>query len=207
MTRIAFPRLFASACSILVLALVITGCKTRPPLLTTAVDPASASDVDDQSELLRSGDMLKISFRGPVTAIPDFVDRIPESGYITLPQIGPVMAVGTRRVELQETIRSNYVPRVYQQLTVTIAPEERFYSVTGEVQKPERHAYRGKMTLRDAIAAAGDFREFADKNNITVTRTDGKVWRADYPKAITDPGQYDIRILPGDKIHVPRRFY
>lgn len=210
MTRNASSRLrtLVSCSFLFALVCLLAGCSTgRLPYATTKNDPTSTSGLDDQSELLRSGDVLKISFRGPTQPIPEVVDRIPESGIITLPHNVSVTAVGKTRVELQEIIRTNYVPRVYQQLTVTIAPEERYFYVTGEVQKPDRHPYRGKLTVRDAIAAAGDFREFADKKEITVTRTDGTVLRVHYPKAVTNPALYDIRILPGDKLHVPRRYY
>jgi protein involved in polysaccharide export with SLBB domain len=187
------------------LALLLTGCQSLE-VATTAVDPGAEVSPNDGSELLRPGDVLKFTFKGPSTLqIPPHEERIPETGYVTLPEIGTVEAVGKTRVQLQEAVRSKYVPAHYRELSVTIAPAERFFYVSGDVKKPDRHPYLGKLTLTQAITAAGDFTEFGKKSSILITRTDGTVLRGDYTKALKNPTVYDIKIMPGDKIHVPRR--
>ncbi len=195
--RLALLALLASLC--------LTGCKSLP-IATTKDTDGSEELLSDESELLRPGDMLKFTFKGPSNLmIPVHEERIPETGFITLPEIGRVEAVGRTRVQLQEAVRAAYVPAHYRELSVTIAPAERFFYVSGDVNKPDRHPYLGKLTLTAAITAAGDFTEFANKSKILVTRTDGRVLRGHYPKALENPRLYDIKILPGDKIHVPRR--
>lgn len=188
---------------LMVMSLVLGGCSTMPVSMTT--DEADTEVALGDSELLRPGDLLKISFKGPSTIlIPDHEERVPESGYITLRDIGKIDAVGKTRVQLQEEIRKRYVPSHYRELAVTVAPAERFFYVSGDVRKPDRHPYLGKLTLTAAITAAGDFNDFADKTDIRITRTDGRVLRGDYLKALENPTLYDLKILPGDKIHVRR---
>jgi polysaccharide export outer membrane protein len=197
------PGIFASFAA---LALLLAGCGTTRPVATTADDVGTDEPQSEESERLRPGDVLKFTFKGPSTLeIPQHEERIPESGYVTLPEIGAVEAVGKTRVELQKAVRAKYVPDHYRELSVTIAPAERFFYVSGDVEKPDRHPYLGKLTLTQAITAAGDFTDFANKSSILITRTDGRVLRGHYPKALEDPTKYDIKILPGDKIHVPRR--
>lgn len=197
---------FALLTLLAVLGLTLVGCSSLP----IAENPPIGSGIDEPisygSELLRPGDVLKFTFKGPSSLqIPVHEERVPESGQITLPEIGKVEAVGKTRVELQDAVRDKYVPAHYRELSVTIAPAERFFYVSGDVKKPDRHPYLGKLTLTAAITAAGDFTDFADKSSILITRTDGKVLRGHYGKALENPMKYDIIILPGDKIHVPRR--
>lgn len=189
------------------LTLLLAGCQTSRPDTNNAEGEPDVAGMGD-SEVLRAGDLLKITFRGPAAVqIPDHQERIPESGQITLQYIGKVDAVGRTRVQLQDEIRSKYVPDVFRELSVTIAPAERFFYVSGEVRKPDRHPYLGEITLREAIAAAGDFTDFADKRRIQVTRTSGRVLRGDYIRALEDPITYDLKIFPGDKIVVKRRVW
>jgi polysaccharide export outer membrane protein len=172
------------------------GCVTLP-VATTETDPGDVV-LTDEAEVLRPGDLLKISFKGPGTPIPEHEERIPESGSITLRDIGRVEAVGKTRVQLQEDILEKYVPKYYLHLTVTVSPGERFFYTSGDVKDPNRHPYLGELTLTSAISASGGFTDFADKKKILITRTNGKVLRGHFPKALENPTLYDIRILPGD---------
>ena len=54
--------------------------------------------------------------------------------------------MGKSRVELQKEIKALYVPKFYRNLTVTIEPDQRFFYVYGEVNKPDRHFYAGELT-------------------------------------------------------------
>ncbi len=190
---------------LVVLGLLQVGCSSLP-IATNDEDKSSDISQSDESERLRPGDLLKITFKGPSSLqIPPHEERVPETGFLTLPEIGKVEAMGKTRVQLQEAIRAKYVPAHYRELSVTIAPEERFFYVSGDVKNANRHPYLGKLTLTAAISAAGGFTDYADKTTILITRTDGKVLRGHYGKALEEPIKYDIKILPGDKINVPRR--
>ena len=202
-------RKFASACAILVLLLVATGCDTLPkpdvaPPSEGQSDPPPVAGPDK----IQVGDMLKISFNGPTTGnIPDYEDRVPEKGVITLPQIGEVEVVKKDRIELQNEIHDLYVPEYYKYLTVTITMDQRFFYVKGAVKKPDRHFYAGEMTVVRAIAVAGDFTPFAAKNRVKLIHKDGSIEIIDCEKAVKNPSKYDVQVLPGDTIEVPETIF
>lgn len=209
MRYLAFlSRPFAALFSLLAIFAVLSGgCQTDKTATNTGDADSAAEPVVDP-ELLRQGDLLKITFKGPTNLqFTEHEERIPASGQITLQYIGKVQAVGKTRVELQDDIRGKYVPVVFKELSVTIAPAERFFYVGGEVEDENRHPYLGELTLREAINAAKGFTEFANKKNIQVTRTNGKVITVNYFKALEVPNKYDIKIQPGDKIVVKRRLF
>ena len=166
---------------------------------------AGGDDSNLNSDEIRVGDMLNIRFSGTSSIIvPEHDERVSEDGYITLQQIGDVKAVGKSRVELQKEIRDRYVPKFYKNLTVTIAPDQRFFYVYGEVNKPDRHFYAGELTVLGAISAAGDFTDFANPKKVRLIRTDGTVEIINCKDALTDPSK-NVEVLPGDTINVPRR--
>lgn len=156
------------------------------------------------SEMLRVGDQLTIRFNaGGDIVIEDHEERIPSSGKITLPLIGGVVATNLTRVELQERIREAYVDEYYQNLTVTVDPGQRYFTVGGDVRSPNRYQYINNLTVLDAIAQAGGFTEFADKRRVVLTRADGERLIVNCIEAQRDSRQ-DAEVLPGDKIDVPR---
>lgn len=194
----------------LIAALSLTvGCAGKVSINPPADGPAISGETSaGDAEALRAGDFLKITFSGPTNIqIPDHEERIPESGQISLSAIGKVAALGKTRVQLQDEIQKRYVPSVFKQLTVTIAPAERFFYVLGEVEKPDRYPYLGGLTATRAIAIGGDFTEFAKKRAVEITRVDGRVDIADCIKALKEPSKYDLRVYPGDKVHVPRKLF
>ena len=152
--------------------------------------------------------MLKITFRGPVSGqIPDHEDRVSEEGLINLPQVGEIKAAGKSRIDLQKEITKLYVPAYYKHLTVTIAPDQRFFYVQGQVNKPDRHFYAGELTVLRAISVAGDFTDFADKTDVKLIRSDGSIEVINCKKALSNPTEFDVEVLPGDTINVPMRLF
>lgn len=160
-----------------------------------------------EPEVLNAGDMLTIDFSG-VSNPPEKVQtRIKEDGTINLPLIGKVPAAGLTRGELEEEIHNRYVDRFFNRLTVNVLAENRFIYVSGEVKDPGRVIYSGDMTVLKAIAAAGDFTDFANRGNIQVTRRSGEIITVDAEEARENPQEEDIQVLPGDRIDVKRRWF
>ena len=62
------------------------------------------------------------------------------------------------------------------------------------------------LTLLKAISSAGDFSEFGDKTEVTITRVGDRKEVVDCKKALKDP-KLDRPLFPGDRIYVPRRFF
>jgi protein involved in polysaccharide export with SLBB domain len=84
-----------------------------------------------------------------------------------------------------------------------VKPDQRFYSVGGEVYQKGRQLYIGKTTVLRAIASCGDFTEFANRRKVEITRADGRREIMDCKAALRDP-RLDRPICPGDHINVPR---
>lgn len=201
-------RTLSSLLIIGVLAGFLTGCGTTPSGEGGSENPGSEQRVFTNSDEIRVGDMLKISFRGPVSEIiQDHEERVSEQGMINLRQVGEIKAAGKNRVDLQKEIKALYVPEYYKYLTVTIAPDQRFFYVYGEVNKPDRHFYAGELTVLGAISTAGDFTDFANKGRVQLIRSDGSIEVIDCKEALKNPTLIDVEVLPGDRINVPRRIF
>lgn len=188
-----------------------TGTVAATPAGTPA-DPATgqptlpATSRSDNPETLQVGDSLTISFTDTPAQIPPFQERVKEDGTITLVYNKVFVAAGKSRGDLEKEIRAAYVPSFFTQMTVIIKTEDRFFFVGGEVKGPGRQPYISKMTVTKAIQSCGDFTDFANKKKVQLVRLDGRKATINCIKALRDP-RLDLEVLPGDKIHVPRRFW
>ncbi len=61
------------------------------------------------------------------------------------------------------------------------------YYVSGEVRSPNRQAYDSRVTVPQAIAAAGDFTDFGDKERVKLTHANGRLEILNCLKAQEDP--------------------
>jgi polysaccharide export outer membrane protein len=93
---------------------------------------------------------------------------------------------------------------------VTIIVQEarsQSFNVMGEVQKPGAYPLGQRLTVMDAIALAGGFRDFAKVKHIYVlrSRADGKSDRlpSNYKKALGGDQAQTIFLQPRDTVVVP----
>jgi len=107
----------------------------------------------------------------------------------------------------QENDTTNFVPRYYPGITVTVTPTSRFFFVGGQVNNNTggQKLYTGPITLTGALDVAGNFTPFADKTHVQITRVDGTVIIVNAVAALRHP-EKDPPIYPGDRIWVGRRF-
>jgi len=175
------------------------------PLSTGPTNGTSGSSPAAAVERFRVGDTVTVTFSGVEPPPPPHEERIKEDGTITLPMIGSVLAAGKTAGELQKEIQERY-SRYYTRLTATVKSLERFYYVGGEVRSPGRFPWLGELTVTQAIQSAGDFTDFARKTRVLLVRADGSTVVVDCRKAIERP-ELDPKVMPGDRIHVPRRFW
>jgi polysaccharide export outer membrane protein len=131
-------------------------------------------------------------------------------GKISLPLIGEVVASGLTSGKLQIEIAKgldSYIrdPRV----TVIIqeANSQKFY-IIGEVGRPGVYPLTTNMTILDALAVAGGFRDFAKVKDIYLLRhmLDGsrKRFAFNYKAAVDGRTRYeDLALHTGDTIIVP----
>ena len=125
--------------------------------------------------MLRVGDTVTVNFTDlPPPYIPESKIRIAEDGNITLPFNISVHAAGKTARQLEQEIRSEYVPKYFNYMTVTVKTEERFYFVGGEVKVSNRQLYFGEMTVLRAIDTAGGFTDFANRKKIELRRANGQ---------------------------------
>jgi polysaccharide biosynthesis/export protein VpsN len=191
---------YVSALCSLVMAAMLAGCFTTS-------QPKPSPPHDPTQDPLRVGDKVRVDLSG----IPDVIDHIDrdiqEDGSITLPFVGRVIAAGKTPTKLADDITTNYVPRFYPRINVTVTPTGRFFFVGGQVNNGTggQKLYTGPITLMGAIEAAGDFTNFADRKHVQITRVDGTIVLVNCVEAIKHP-EKDLPIYPGDRIWVGRRF-
>jgi polysaccharide export outer membrane protein len=157
--------------------------------------------------LIAPGDVLRIAvWREPELSVETSV-RL--DGRITVPLLGDLMAAGRAPNDLAAEIQSKLsrfleVPQVTLAVSQTVSA--RFYML-GEVAKPGVYPIPSRVTILQALALAGGFREFAKKESLLIIRQ-----KADHQIAIpfnfkdVEAGvklDQNIFIEPGDTIVVP----
>jgi polysaccharide export outer membrane protein len=216
--KLFFNGLFMSG--LLAACVIFTGCNNLPtksdPLVSSSPKPrlfkGQSSTVDAQVNAdvarFRVGDTVVVSFSGSSDyVIPDHIEGVKEDGYITLDLIGKIYALGKTTGELQNEIQTNYVPKFYRRLTVTVkSPTDRVYYVGGQVSHPGVQSYLGDTTVSKAIQAAGDFNDFAS-HTVTLTRANngGRV-QVNVDKVLAGK-EVDPAVYPGDQIDVQRSIF
>jgi protein involved in polysaccharide export with SLBB domain len=213
-------------CSLLLAGTLFSGCKSQPdrrfaeipgvggaPLTTAATAPveaipAAVADRQDSIDIIHAGDTLRVIFTDlpPTVMQPPIEDRVRDDGTIMLIQNLSFKAAGKSRSALEKEIREAYVPKYFQTLTVSVTPQQntQFYYVDGEVKRPDRQVYIGRLTVLKAIASANGFTDFAHKSAVILTRADGRVIIVNAIKAQRD-SKLDPEIYPGDKVYVERK--
>jgi polysaccharide export outer membrane protein len=133
--------------------------------------PATEPAKDDFPEYyVAPGDVLHLAvWKEPELSTDVFV-RL--DGRITVPLVGDLKAAGRTTEQLATEIRAKLrafleVPQVT--LTVAQAVSARFY-VIGDVATSGAFPLTGRITVLQALALAGGFREFAKRDRILIIR-------------------------------------
>lgn len=164
----------------------------------------------DPDERLGVDDVFEVR----VFAEPELtgVFRVAADGTIDYPFVGRVSVLGLPVGDVQQLLtkrlREGYLKN--PQLSVMVTEwNSRKISVLGQVQKPGAVAYFPKMTIIDAIAAAGGFTGIAAKNSVTLRReAGGRVRSRSYPVAdISEGNSPNVVLLPGDVLVVEERLF
>jgi protein involved in polysaccharide export with SLBB domain len=178
---------------------------TAPPMTGNHLAEWTAMTNSSTSEL-RPGENITVTFSDlpPEHTLRPMDIRIGEDGKITLLFSLTFVAAGKTSSQLQHEIRTNYVPKYFKELTVTVKGAELVYFVGGEVRNAGRQMHYGRMTVLRAIDTAGGFNEYAKKTAIQLIRANGEEYLIDGKKAVKKP-ELDLEVLPNDRIFVPRR--
>jgi polysaccharide export outer membrane protein len=177
-----------------------TAPRPAAPAASPAASPAATADYR-----LVAGDKLRIEVYKD-TQLSQSLQVRPD-GKITLPLIGDITAEGRTSAELRDAIVSslkeyNSNPVVTVIVVETVPPV--FY-VMGEVNSPGTLPLKGSVTVVQALAMAGGFKDFAKKKDISILRKGaaaGETLKFNYNDAIKGKGQA-VYVQPGDTVIVP----
>jgi len=176
-----------------------------PPLATNAAPP---SESISGAYRLRVQDPLIIHLRGILPRDEQFEMTVDDGGYVKLPLLSDrIRAAGLTMTQLEDEIERQYieVEKIYRRVAVSVTTPMRSYFVSGEVKQPGRMPLVSRVTLLQAIAQAGDYTEFADREKITLVRG-GKTTRYNAKELEKYPDR-DVIIEAGDQITVGRGFF
>ena len=154
----------------------VLACLFAAPAAAAQAPPSSPSPppravpAEENPYYLAPGDVLRVVVWKEPELTTDVFVRL--DGRITVPLIGDVKAAGRTTEDLASEIRTRLrafleVPQVT--LTVSQAVSARFY-VIGEVVTSGSFPLSSRMTITQALAVAGGFREFAKRDRIVILR-------------------------------------
>lgn len=98
--------------------------------------------------------------------------QIRPDGKVTLPLLGDIVATDLTPIQLRDRIATGLKEYVTNPVVTVIVVEASpvMVYVMGEVMQPGSIPMRGQMTVLQALAMAGGFREFANTKNIRILR-------------------------------------
>ena len=171
-------------------------------------NPAPGTKAHDDSYVIGNDDHLAIS----VWKEPDLTKNIPvrSDGKISLPLVGEIQAAGRTPLQLELEI-ANRLRNYITMPEVTVIVEQinsKKYNIMGMVGRPGTFSLTLSMTIMDAIAAAGGFRDFAKSKGVYILRQnpDGTQTRLNFNYKDFIKGKnisQNIKIEPQDTIIVP----
>jgi polysaccharide export outer membrane protein len=129
---------------------------------------------------------------------------------ITLPLIGEIKAIGLTPVQLQDQLTTSLQKVVSEpQVTVmVVSVNSMSFNIMGNVNKPGYYPLVHPVTILDAIAISGGFRDFAKQKKIYVLRAmpDGKEkkYMFNYKQVIKGQNMaQNIMLQPHDVLVIP----
>lgn len=185
----AAVRLLAALMMTFLVAACAGSAGSLPPLPTA----------DEGPYKLGAGDRIRLVVFGQDELTGEYL--VSDSGFITVPLIGPVDAEGMSVRELEGQIAEKLKQGILvtPNCTVEIATYRPFY-ILGETKAPGQYDYVPRMTVLTAVSISGGYTFRADQDLVSITRhVDGQLseFRA-------EPLAY---IQPGDVINVYERYF
>ena len=174
------------------------------PVATTGTTARPPADTSADYRLV-PGDKLRIEVYKDAQLSQTL--QVRPDGKITLPLVGDLPASGRTSNELRDTISASlkeYIanPVVTVIVTETVPP---VIYVVGEVTSPGPQPLTGQVSVLQALAGAGGFKDFAKTKDIRIQRktaTGMTTLHFNYKDAIKGQGK-TIYLQPGDTIIVP----
>lgn len=178
---------------------------TLEPAVRSAAAPNAEANATAADYRLVPGDKLRIEvYKDP--QISQTLQIRPD-GKITLPLVGDVAAAGRTPVALRDSITTSLKEYITNPVVTVIVVEfePQSVSVMGEVARPGPVPIKGKLSVLEALAVAGGFKDFANTKNITIRRPTAsgvQIIRFNYRDAVKGEGK-PLYLQPGDLVIVP----
>ncbi len=170
--------------------------------------PRVGGDPTSEEFVIGTGDVLAIN----VWKETEISRSVPvrSDGRISLPLVGEIQASGKTPKQLESEIKTKLKDFVSEPEVTVIVQEikSQKFNVLGMVMKPGSFPLTKPMTVLDAIALVGGFRDFAKQKNIYVLRatSDGKQLRLPFNYKDVVKGRnsaQNIELESNDTIVVP----
>jgi polysaccharide export outer membrane protein len=170
--------------------------------------PKSAAGVRPDSYIIGAEDVITVY----VWKEPDMTKTVPvrPDGMISLPLIGEIKAAGYTPVQLQDVVAESMKKLISDpQVTVIVEKVSSLsFNIVGEVNHPGYFPLTRRMTVLDALAMAGGFKDFAKTKKVYVLRTAANGTQERLPFNYKDVingknPQQNIELLPRDTVVVP----
>ena len=185
----------AAAVGMMALAACATSGTQQAPAPSAAVQTTAGADV---AYVLGAGDKLRVIVYGEDDLSGQF--DVTGAGKVSLPLIGQVQAAGLTleqfEKEVADKLSQGYLtsPKV----SAEVLNYRPFY-IMGEVEKPGQYPYTSDMTVLNAVAVAGGYTYRANEDSVYITRGAGS--------EVEYPASQQVKVLPGDVVRVPERFF
>ena len=192
---------------LLALLFVLGACSHQPP----ASERVSVEDALAMfDERLGVDDVFEVRIVGEPDLSKPY--RVGADGTIDFPFVGRLEVLGLRPGEVQQLLYKRLKEGYLRDPQVSVMVQEwnsRKVNVLGQVSKPGPVPYFSRMTIVDAISAAGGFTDLASKNSVHLRRErNGKVETRNYRVADISEGRApNVVILPGDVLVVQERMF
>jgi polysaccharide export outer membrane protein len=138
---------------------------------------------------------------GDVTVRPD--------GRVTLPLLGDIYASGLTPEALRDQVQKAAAKYLQDPSVIVVVRQihSRKAFITGEVATPGAYPLTGPRTVMQLIAVAGGLTEYANRENITVMRSEaGRTVSFKFNYSDVAKGkklEQNIQLKPGDTVVVP----
>ena len=155
------------------LFLLTTGASAQVQNARRAAAPDAGGTAVATDYRLVSGDKLRIEvYKDPQLSQ---ALQVRPDGKITLPLVGDVPAAGKTSLELRDHITSALKEYITSPVVTVIVVETvpQVIHVMGEVNTAGPQALSGPLTVLQALAAAGGFKDFAKTKDIQILRKTG----------------------------------
>jgi len=187
-----------------------TGSTTPAPQATSADAGSGTAAVrpHDNTYIIGDDDVLSIN----VWKEAEVSRTVPvrSDGKISLPLAGEVQASGQTPLQLEKLLAAKLQSFISEPEVTVIVTEikSQKFNILGMVNKAGTFPLTSSLTVLDAVALAGGFRDFAKQKSIYVLRKnpDGEESRLpfNYKEVIKGKNMaQNIRLQPGDTIVVP----